>query len=948
MNFTFRKSFFIPLAFCLTTSFMQSTMAAISHGIDLEWKTLESKHFEVHFHNGEQALAEQTITIAEHWLIELQKSLQWQPDEPIEIIISDEREIVSGFLNPLLTHLRITLSPTPPEESIDFNQWLDLLIKHELTHALHLDKARKNRTFLKSAFGRHPLLYPNLFQPAWLIEGYATYQETDYNAGVGRGQSSLFHMFMRTEVKQGIKPLEQVNTNIASWPASNTRYLYGYYFYEFLEADYGKSSITRFINQYSTHLIPYRLDQSALLIFGKTFEELWLDFGLYLNDKFGKEINLINQSPIVSGSQVTSSGYQKLFGQPLENGNLLYAEDDAIHPPRVMLKKFKIEKTEFISEIQPEAHLDYHPKSGLLVSQIEIYRNTSALYDLFLIDLETGKNTRLTRGDRFRNATWNAEGDKILAVYSKLGQHSLVLLNEKGELVDLLWEGEEGEYIADIDWAPNNETLVASIKRNHDSWSLEEFNIEQRSWKILTQNKALEIQPQYSPDGQFIYYSADYEGVFNIQRLTLNNGNINTLTHVMGGAFSPRINTQGDLFYSGYTAQGYEVFHLKNNRPIKMVDTTALPKPNASMPIEYAAVDFEIDDYSVYSHLKPTWWTPTLSGDLDSTRLGAYTSGSDALKRHTYDAFINMDIQSTSLSGAINYSFDQWFPILQTHIETFGRKNYRVNTYQAEMLAPLLTRNNGLYLGLSLLYEKESNTIMLNDGNESEINSIDPLLGIGMIYDSRRYQLKSVSPSHGRLLSLTAETSSLFGGDASGQMFIAKWKEYISIKPQHVIAFRFTGGFGLNSPRPFQLGGSNISDSEYQNSPFLSSLPPRASLYNKRRYGLRGYPNNAKSLAGRRMIMYSLEWRFPLKRIEKSYQMLPVGLEQISSTLFAETASVWDAGTSPESYQHSVGAELNLHAEWSYLMPLKIRLGYAYGMREEGEHQLYFAFSSAF
>jgi len=94
--------------------------------------------------------------------------------------------------------------------------------------------------------------------------------------------------------------------------------------------------------------------------------------------------------------------------------------------------------------------------------------------------------------------------------------------------------------------------------------------------------------------------------------------------------------------------------------------------------------------------------------------------------------------------------------------------------------------------------------------------------------------------------------------------------------------------------------------------------------------------------------MYSLEWRFPLKRIERSIQMLPVGMEQISSTLFAETASVWNAGASPENYQHSVGVELNLHTEWSYLIPLKIRLGYAYGMREDGEHQFYFAFSSAF
>jgi len=935
------------LAITLLCLLVQPAHSAISHDQSLNWKTLSSKHFEIHFHNGEKDLAEKTARIAEYLLVELQESLQWQVSDTIEIIISDEQDIANGFVYPLLTHLRMTIFPTAANEYFDYNNWLELLIRHELTHVLHLDKSKGNPESFKKVLGRHPLLYPNLFQPLWLIEGYATYQETNEKKGTGRGQSSIYHMMMRTEVENGIKPLNQVNLNIASWPVGITRYLYGYYFYEFLDAKYGKQSITDFIDSYSDNLIPYRLNHNTRQVYGKTFHELWSEFSNYLSNKFQKEIDQINTQKVVNGEQVTSTGYLKLYAQPLENGDLLYAEYDAVNPPHLLLKKPNVDKTEFISEIHAEARLDSHLESGVLISQIEIYRNTNAFYDLFHIDLKEKDLNRLTRGDRFRYAVWNPAGDKILAIYNKLGRHSMVLLNNEGRLIDHLWEGESGEYISGIDWSPNNETIIASVKRNHGSWNLEEFNIAQRTWKTITLNTHIEVQPQYSPDGKFILYSADYEGVFNIHKLYLTDGKIETLTHVMGGAFSPRLNNKGDIFYIGYTAKGYDVFQLKNKTALKTKPIIAQSKQLTESYDQYPSTNYSITDYSSSSHIKPSWWTPAFSGDENAILLGAYTSGSDALNRHAYDAYLGFDFKSTSFSGEFNYSYDRWFPLLQTHLETVNRETYRTDTYQVEMLAPLFSRDDRIYLGINATYEKNRNTITEANSNKVTTTHIDPLIGIGAIYDSRRQQIKSISPSFGRLVSLTTETSDVFGGNANGQMLIGKWKEYINIHPQHVVALRFIGGFGLKSARPFQLGGS-IGDSEFQGTSMLSTLPLRASLYNKRRYALRGYPSDAASLVGRRMVLLNAEWRMPLKQIERSLNMFPLGLHQLSATIFAERGSVWTSGTDPENYRHSAGLELHFHTEWFYFIPLQARLGYAYGFNEDGDHQGYFAFGSSF
>ena len=94
--------------------------------------------------------------------------------------------------------------------------------------------------------------------------------------------------------------------------------------------------------------------------------------------------------------------------------------------------------------------------------------------------------------------------------------------------------------------------------------------------------------------------------------------------------------------------------------------------------------------------------------------------------------------------------------------------------------------------------------------------------------------------------------------------------------------------------------------------------------------------------------MYSVEWRFPLKRIERSWDMYPIGIQQLSSTVFAETASVWNNGNSPGDYHHAIGTELNFHSEWFFFLPLQVRLGLAYGMQENGELQAYLAFNASF
>ncbi len=946
INSVIKKAIYLTkaLGLILLISFSQASYSALSHDQALIWKSLHSDNFNIHFHNNEYEIAQKTLNISEHTLLRLQNVFKWIPDHPIDIIVSDEKDIAPPEILYIPPKLQFTIHLTAPEQFSDFDNWLQQTITQKLTQLIHLDKRSELPLTLKNSFGRHPLLFPNFYQPNWLKAGLTIYLETDKINGTGEGQSSFFEMMMRMEVAKGLKTLEQINIRISTWPADQTHKLYGYFFYQFLETQYGKQAVHKFIDQYSRNIIPFRVDHSTNLSFNKTMQELWDEYVQYLQDIFDIQTNDILQAKITAGSRITDNGYYKIFAKPIDDVNLLIAQYDGVNRPEIFLKNSNTGSSLFISNIEADAQVDADSDAGVIISQVEAHRNTNHFKDLYHIDIHTKEMKRLTRGDRYIRTTWHPDGEQMIAVHTKLGKHTLVLLSQDGRLIDLLWEGKEGEYIGGINWSPDGIKLVASIKRDNTSWQLEEFDINKRRWTKLTFTSDIEAQPHYSKDGKSIFFTADYMGVFNIRRLDLDTKNITTLTNVIGGAFSPQPGNNNDLYYIGYTEKGYDIFHLAQIQDLN-IDTILKNIVKEDKTQINDAIKFETTEYSTLRYLAPKWWSPTLQIDTESTKLGLFTTASDPLNRHSYDALLSFDIDSSTTSGELNYRYDRWFPLIQFYLSNNNRNDFRHEVYQGELLAPLISVTGKWFLGFSYASDKIFEKDPLDQSKK--VTRHNPSAGFGLIYDSRKRNLISNSLSTGRLLTLVAETSNISNSDYDGHALIGKWQEYITIKPEHVIGFRMIGGFGLEEPRNFQLGG--YTRGEFISNNLFSDVPPKSTLYNNRSYSFRGYKQNKAALSGRRMVVYNLEWRFPIKRIGQTLEKAPIfGIDQVAGTVFTAIGSVWDQGLWPQQYKHSIGGELRFFTELFYFLPTQIRTGYAYGFDKEGEDQVYISFNSSF
>jgi hypothetical protein len=143
------------------------------------------------------------------------------------------------------------------------DDWLDLVFTHELTHIVHLDRSKGWARALRTVFGRLPIVFPNLFLPAWQIEGLATYEETTVT-GAGRLHERTFQAIAGEAARAGkLEPLDRVNGGLTDWPGGHAPYAYGAQFHEYLADRFGAETLAQLAER-TAGRVPFTRVQARL------------------------------------------------------------------------------------------------------------------------------------------------------------------------------------------------------------------------------------------------------------------------------------------------------------------------------------------------------------------------------------------------------------------------------------------------------------------------------------------------------------------------------------------------------------------------------------------------------------------------------------------------------------------------------------------------------------
>lgn len=901
-----------------------------------DWRTIETANFSIHFPLLLEPTAQHVAWLAEQRHPVLEEALKWAPKRKTVVVITDDYDTANGWATPLpYNAVRLFMfTPDDVQQLESFSDWQALLFEHEYTHILHLDKALGAPLQLRDWFGRGAGilqlgLFPNAFQPLFMIEGLAIRQESLLSPTTGRLNNSFYQMLIRDEVRRG--PMSLGSASVSA----GFSYLYGAYFYQFLAAEYGDEAITALINAYSRQLIPFRFAAVVREVLGITDTALWQHYQQWLVEHYSVPNNATEDWAFVDSAAHELAFYTGLEQPPVVQGDVvwrLWHDGHRQYELRAYDASYAV--VQRISVRMPGL-FSVNAAGEIVISQSKTRAENRYLADLYVF--RNGRWRQLTQRARFTEAHWWGE-HRLLAKRQVNGVSELVWLDHQGNELDTLWRASNNVTLGRFAVHAETAAVVAALHTAEQGWQLYRWLNDEQAWQPLTWGPGIKQQPAFSANGGEVVYISDQAGAYNVYQLSLQNPEqVQQLTAVNSGMFNPVLANDGKLWAEYYDNRTRHLVSLEGQpQPLfAELDTTrrlyeevsdALPEPYPVLP------------YKAMRTLKPTGWFAGWEFTEETSQLAVVTEGSDALGRHNYMLLLGGDQQSRSPIGMVEYSYANRYQLALAREVEHVRLGDNAIASEAKVNFSFYRWNvvgafaDDLQLHLGFVGERTHD--VSRDHVPTNILTNDYLQVAGALasYQTTRSFYYNAVPSAGRHITLAAEQN-VGASDYSGVVYRLRWQENIHVAHSHVVRVLIDASRGDADSKAVRLGGETA----------------QANMLGTTRYSLRGYAEQPL-LAGHEVLRVATEWRFPLARVDKNWRTLPLGLGRIHGGLFYDYGLIRGSEHLPTKQSlHGFGAELVVEPILAYAMPLPITLGVARGTNNTfGSTRVYLNIGASF
>ena len=271
--------------------------------------TLRTPHFRITYPSEYRFTALKTAVIAEEVLPELSRQLKWEPRDIIDLVLTDYTDSANGSssVTPIPV-VNLFMAPPFADDRLDYcDDWLRLLITHELTHSVNLDQVRALPAVGRAVFGR--IVQINQLQPVAFVEGTAVHEETLLTMR-GRGRSPVTLMMLRAAALENRWPtLDQISSNSTQWPGGAGPYLWGGMFLHFLSQRYGDTALGFFHRKHAGQVWPFLFNHNAKRVFGHSMNWLYADWTKRMRQGFEQQKARLVAEGLQEGTRLTKTGY---------------------------------------------------------------------------------------------------------------------------------------------------------------------------------------------------------------------------------------------------------------------------------------------------------------------------------------------------------------------------------------------------------------------------------------------------------------------------------------------------------------------------------------------------------------------------------------------------------------------------------------------------------------
>lgn len=853
------------------------------------WKILKTEHFDIYYYDDFTEIAEIGAKFAEEAFDEHKVKFNHFVTNRIPLIFYNththfqQTNTIPGFLPEGIGGFFEFIKGRVVIPYLGNLAQFKHVIRHELVHVFMMNKIYNVLNDHRESTDRMP--------PLWFVEGLAEYWSTEWDT---QGE-----MVMRDVVLNG----HFVSLANLDYLGGYLVYKEGQEFFSFISKNYGEDKILAMMENIwrfkkFSDVIEFTLGEKISEIDNKWIYEIRQKyFPLY------KE----NYPHFIKSKKLTESGFN--FGPRFYQGNgkrEIYFIGNYNGYTSLMKINYSPDSTEYVKpETVIEGERDavfeaFHllentialSESGL-IAFITKSQATDVLHIYSILDDEVINTLRFEGLIRIKAPGFSSDGKLIIfSATDTKGFSDLYIYNFANNILTRL----TNDYYEDIDPIFNEDAskIIFSSDRTDglfkQKYNLFEYDLTSKEILYLSNIGANISTPHFSPDYKELYFSSDYNGVYNIWKIPYNASRANGMTQVTNfitSVYDFSFVDSQTLVTSAFENLSFQFYSLDlNNKKDEKYVAFAFDNIGSKWTVDRININSEVDRLK-YDHAYTLDYAVSqlITDPVYGTRGGALLTLSDMLGDDRYIFYIyntaevqseilqnfNVAVSRVSLKNRSNYGYG---------VFNYAGRRYDIRESDEFFYERVFGGYISLFYPFSTFDRLEAELDVANSDKELENELIrrKSLLvtnTLSYVHDNSIWAFTGpIDGSRFRLL--LGYTSDVKFSNVNYYSFIADYRKY------------------------FRLG-------------LRSSLAARAAIFinngkEARRYfaggswDLRGW--NRWSIRGEKLWLASAELRFPLvDQFSINFPFLGLSLSQIRGALFFDAGSAWD-----KNYKETLGS----------------------------------------
>lgn len=952
-------------------------------------RTIATTHLRVHYPTRLDSLARLAAVYAETAYGQLSQELA-APRGVIDLLLIDNTDVSNGFAQVFPSN-RVVIYAVPPITSRELrfhDDWLRMVITHELAHIFHIDRARGLWRVGRALFGRNPLFFPNAFTPSWVKEGLAVHYESALT-GSGRLVSTEFPVLLRAAARDSqLVPLGRWSLSTTRFPRGQVAYGYGSLLMERAadRADSvqaskgggsGASGMRRYVDGTASHLIPFLLQRNSRAAFGVSFASMWRTMADSITRAGAASVGNDDRAwRIVSPDGWYASSPRWLGADSVvwsaSNGREVMGMYVAPVTPGATgqgLSRRVAWRNALDVNVPLDSSLD-----TLVFAQLERTDAYITRSDLYRRNGE--REVRLTRGARLVQPDVRHDGS-IVAVQLGAAMSRLVRVSADGEAITTFTADRRGERWAEPRWSPDGSELVAVQLLPTGVQRVVVLDVTGQLRRVIFGKRGVASSPSYTPDGKRLVWASDVSG--SMQLYTSPRGEVAEIdtvswktdatlvtqaSRVSTAVYEPSVSPNGrDVVALVQRGDGFHVaiapldttgpqirytWYTDSTRGGRRVPPLADSARVATVPST---------KYSPVRMLLPRYWLPVIGeGRVGDPTFGVATSGEDILGRHAWAASLLVEPTTRETDGALSYRYaglgvpitdlsftQEWdgtFLVRNDSGADLGivARKRRFLTASNTYIMPRVRWSASATIGVQYEmrdFTADADSVLGERDSGVRRGTRYPSFFVNTSYSTARLALRGVSVEEGFTLSNSTSYRWLEDNAETGSFrSVLTGRGYVPLSlpgyARHVIAVRASGAWSDTRTRTeFSVGGTSGVAAELLPGVVVGD-PARA-------FPVRGTEPGVQR--GAYAVGGSVEYRAPLVMFRRVPSPLTVYSDRLSMVFFSDAARAWcpaslRANTTvclPRGVRDGVlasaGAELFVDVAVQYDVPLRLRVG---------------------